>query len=335
MKNTNLIIGAGVSGLTAARILASRKMDVQLVDKGRGVGGRVATRRLGERDAVRGRWDHGAQFATFRSTSLMAQLRAWGCLDCMSSWLPGHNDPELDRRRPLAGMNAFAKALAGDLPVHRSQQIVRLEKQEPGWIAHSSQGEPFHAARLISTLPVPQFLDLVRASSLELEPAERRILEQVRYERTLTLLAELDGPSGLEENGYVRVHSGILETLIDQQQKGISAAPALVAHAAPAFSLEWYERDRATAASVLRAAVQEKIQSHILNTQIHGWKFSKAIDRVPRPFLELSNGLLLAGDGFCAGDETAAPDLPPRIESAMLSGRAAALHLAGGFSHHR
>lgn len=327
MNTPVLILGAGVSGLTAARTLAARQVDVHLVDKGRGVGGRVATRRIGTRENVRGRWDHGAQFASFRSASLIEQLQNWGCLDCMVPWMPGFSDPEVDRCRPLDGMNTFAKALAGDLPVHRSQRILHLEPSGRGWTARSESGELYHAEHIVSTLPVPQFLDLLRASTLELNAEEQTLLNQVQYERTLTLLAELDGPSGLGDNGYLRVNSGILETLIDQQQKGNSPAPTLVAHAAPGFSLEWYDRDRATAAGVIRAAVQEKIASRILNTQIHGWKFSKAIRRVPRPFLKLSNGLLVAGDGFCAGDETVAADLHPRIESAMLSGRAAALKL--------
>lgn len=327
MNTPILILGAGVSGLTAARTLSTRNLNVHLVDKGRGVGGRVATRRLGNREDIRGRWDHGAQFATFRSPSLLKQLKDWSCLDVMQPWIPGFSDPGVARNRPINGMNDFAKALAGDLPVHRSQRIIRLEKTARGWTAHSESGEQFHADHIISTLPIPQFLDLARESALEIDEAEKKVLEQVQYERTLTLLAELDGPSGLGDNGYRRINSGILETLIDQQLKGISPSPTLVAHASPAFSLEWYDRDRSTAASVIRAAVQEKIQARILTAQIHGWKFSKPIQRIPHPFLKLSNGLFLAGDGFCAGDDTVAPDLHPRIESAMLSGSAAAHYL--------
>ena len=42
------VVGAGLSGLIAARDLASRGHTVVVVDKGRGVGGRLATRRIGD-----------------------------------------------------------------------------------------------------------------------------------------------------------------------------------------------------------------------------------------------------------------------------------------------
>jgi predicted NAD/FAD-dependent oxidoreductase len=56
MKPTVLIIGAGMTGLTAARRLSDHGVESVLLDKGRAVGGRMATRRIGE-----ARFDHGAQ----------------------------------------------------------------------------------------------------------------------------------------------------------------------------------------------------------------------------------------------------------------------------------
>ena len=41
-----VVIGAGIAGLVAARELSANDVTVQLVDKGRSVGGRLATRRI-------------------------------------------------------------------------------------------------------------------------------------------------------------------------------------------------------------------------------------------------------------------------------------------------
>ena len=60
-----LIVGAGLTGLvTAYECLKKGIQKIKLVDKGRSVGGRLATRRIEGSIA-----DHGAQFFTIRSRS--------------------------------------------------------------------------------------------------------------------------------------------------------------------------------------------------------------------------------------------------------------------------
>ena len=55
-----LIVGAGMSGLMTAITLPPDRR-ITILDKGRSVGGRLATRRIDG-----GRADHGAQFFTVR-----------------------------------------------------------------------------------------------------------------------------------------------------------------------------------------------------------------------------------------------------------------------------
>ena len=52
-----VIVGAGISGLITARHLADAGVSAMVFDKGRSVGGHLATRRIGE-----ARLDHGLQF---------------------------------------------------------------------------------------------------------------------------------------------------------------------------------------------------------------------------------------------------------------------------------
>ena len=56
-----VVIGAGMSGIACARALQAEGVPVRLIDKGRGIGGRMATRRT----AVAGKritYAHGAQY---------------------------------------------------------------------------------------------------------------------------------------------------------------------------------------------------------------------------------------------------------------------------------
>ena len=64
---TVAVVGAGLSGLVAAKRLADSGRSVVVIDKGRSVGGRLATRRI--HDAT---LDHGAQFFTVRSAEFAA-----------------------------------------------------------------------------------------------------------------------------------------------------------------------------------------------------------------------------------------------------------------------
>jgi renalase len=325
MISNTLILGAGMAGLAAARTLLDAGYSATLVDKGRGVGGRVATRKLGDRNAPRGHWDHGAQFATFRSSKLMETLNAWNAFEEFTPW---HDSPDgLSRHICADGMNHFAKALAKGLDIHNSLRITALTRTPDGWTAKADSGETFSAENLLCTLPAPQLIDLLNASELDSLPAIGD-LRRMQYHRNLTLMAELSGPSGLSAPGMLRPESGILKTVVDNTLKGISNAVTVTAQASPEFSLEWYDRDRATAASVLRAALQEIVESPIVSTQIHGWKFAEAVVRHPEPCLQLAPGLWAAGDGFMAGDNDSPADLHARIESALLSGIAAAKAIA-------
>ena len=54
-----IIIGSGLSGVTAARYLTSKGKDCLILDKGRRIGGRCSTKR---KDGMT--FNHGAQFFT-------------------------------------------------------------------------------------------------------------------------------------------------------------------------------------------------------------------------------------------------------------------------------
>ena len=69
-----VVVGAGAAGLSAARQLGDR-YEVVVFDKARGVGGRMATRRLG--DAT---FDHGAQFLTAHDPGVRGPtVEEWCC----------------------------------------------------------------------------------------------------------------------------------------------------------------------------------------------------------------------------------------------------------------
>jgi len=105
-KTDVLIVGAGLAGLSAANDLQNAGYTVLVVDKGRGLGGRLAGRRIDNAS-----FDHGAQFMTTRDPKFVEQVRQWiedGVAEEWYSSFPGQVNSHA-RYRGVPTMTAIAK----------------------------------------------------------------------------------------------------------------------------------------------------------------------------------------------------------------------------------
>lgn len=76
------IVGAGVAGTFCARTLADYGCDVTLFDKSRGVGGRMATRRLADGQVV----DHGPALMQWNGDQFGRWFRSWEADGIVQKW---------------------------------------------------------------------------------------------------------------------------------------------------------------------------------------------------------------------------------------------------------
>ena len=83
------IIGAGLAGISAGRLARRQGVTPLIFDKGRGIGGRLATRRATLDDGTVLRFDHGAQFMTARSPALVASAQ-WARWHSVLDWRISH-----------------------------------------------------------------------------------------------------------------------------------------------------------------------------------------------------------------------------------------------------
>lgn len=308
-----LIVGAGMAGLSAAAELQRTGRQVVLIDKGRSVGGRMATRRIGA--AI---FDHGAQFFTARTPRFAAAIAHWQEIGVAGEWSRGFTK-EADghpRWRGRPGMTAVAKQLAWEFEIVLETEIEAIRREEEQWNIETAAGEIFHARALVLTPPVPQSLALLEAGEIALPPEAWKRLTRIRYERCLAVMAVLVGPSRVPAPGGFAPAVGPIAWIADNQQKGISAAPAVTIHATHAFSLEHWERDRQESGRLLLSAAREWLGADVTTFQVHGWRYSRPmeVDAQPCAILSESPPLVLAGDAFAG----------PRVEGAALSGWAAA-----------
>jgi renalase len=312
-----IIIGAGMAGLAAARVLREGGREAVILDKGRGVGGRMATRRSGG-----AAFDHGAQFVTTREVAFGAWLEEARRHSAAAVWCHGFGDAQdgHPRWRGVPGMTGLARYLAAEADIRLTVPVTALRKQGGGFLVETEQSGSWTANAVVLTPPVPQSLALLERGACGLPAAIRGRLESVRYQRCLAVMAELESPSKIPPPGALSFETGPVAWMADNQQKGVSPVPAVTLHASAEFSLENWERDRQQVAGELLAAVTEQLGARVGAVQIHGWRYSRPVEALPERCLAAVPdlpGLVFAGDAFGG----------PRVEGAALSGMAAARHL--------
>jgi predicted NAD/FAD-dependent oxidoreductase len=312
-----VVVGAGMAGLTAAHLL-SGVAEVVVLDKGRGVGGRLATRRVGEAT-----FDHGAQFITTHTDEFAATITQLVGSGVVAPWFRGRIGPNgvVDpdghtRYRGAVSMNAIAKALAVGLDVRTASLVSSLVHDGKSWTVVLADGTELKADGIVVTSPVPQTLALLESGGVVLTPNDADALAAITYDPCIALMAVLDGPSGLNEAGAVDPASGPIDWMADNFLKGISAVPAVTIHATPEFSrAQWDASDEAITASLLDAA---QLESSVIpgSIQIQRWRYARPSIEHPERFLRLSDmpPFVCAGDAFGGA----------KVEGAALSGAAAA-----------
>lgn len=311
-----VIVGAGLAGLTAACGLAGH-YEVVVLDKSRGVGGRMATRRIGAATV-----DHGAQFFTTHTPEFAAVVDDWAAAGLAQPWFAGRVGPhgivDADghtRFRGVGSMNAIAQYLADGLDVRRSTQVQSVSRDGDGWLLTTPHGA-LTADAVLLTAPVPQSLALLAAGDVELADDDRQALQAIEYEPCLAVLAALDGPTQLPPPGAVDPADGPIDWMADNQRKGVSATPAVTIHATATFSREYWDAGDEEVIDALMAAAHLGCAPLPGGAQVQRWHYARPIAVHPAGFLAAQGppNLLFAGDAFGGA----------KVEGAVLSGRAAA-----------
>ncbi|WP_420452454.1 NAD(P)/FAD-dependent oxidoreductase [Ilumatobacter sp.] len=308
-----VVIGAGIAGLVAARRLVEAGVDVRVVDKGRSVGGRLATRRI-----AGARLDHGAQFFTVRSDTFRDRVDDWVDRGLASVWNHGF-DPDGDDGHPryvaTGGMNSLAKDLATGIEVETSTMVFdvsRPDGADGAWRVAIDDGTHRDGDAVIITCPLPQAVALLVDTDLELEGSPFR----TEYDRTIALLATLSAPPAVPAPGGVQEPGGILGFVGDNRAKGISEVDAVTFHATAEWSEEHWDDDVDSLESALREAAAPWLGgAPVVEAQVKRWRFATPRSIWPDPFWSAAEGTLVAaGDAFAG----------PRVEGAHDSGLAAA-----------
>lgn len=293
------IIGAGLTGLTAARHLTDAGVQPVIYDKGRGLGGRLATRR-----AEGGlQFDHGAQYLSASSTAFATFLEDLQSTGAATQWQVAEGATKTVGH---PGMSGVAKHLASGMDIHRSTTIERVEQNLHGW---RLAGEVFD--RVICTVPAPQVIALIGADHPLAAPVQ--VVEMVP---NLTLMFALPADAPIPFASH-RAPDGVISWLAcDSTKHGRPGPTCWVAQAGEAWSrahLELTKEEIATKMLPMACRLIGADPDQATYVAGHRWRYAMAAKPLGQDYLQ-QDGLFIGGDWA----------LSDRAEGAWRSGLAMA-----------
>ncbi len=322
------VVGAGVAGLTCARKLQQAGRRVVVFDKSRGLGGRLATRRLAGTHADHGvcyLQPKGAAFGRLIDELVSRQiLRVWtkgihhlsanGVLQPPVKFAPCYASP--------TGATAIAKYLGQNLEIINGQAITEVSPKAigSGWQLSSADGQ-WNAEQVVVAVPPAQAL----AMAGPIDPQCSDQMSLVNFTTSITAIAvfaqnQQAAAAQLAWQGIQGIDHPILGWIgLDSSKQLEPIQPVLVVQSSAAFAAKYFESpDLEAVGKQLLAAVAPMAlgldSPEIL--QVHRWGYAFAQNPLPNLFLtaEAKAPLYFCGD-WCGGN---------RVESAFLSGSAVA-----------
>jgi renalase len=304
------IIGAGMTGLSCARTLKDAGHTPVILDKGRGIGGRLATRR-----ADNGlQFDHGAQYITAKTEEFQKLIESLKSVDAAGEW-------DMGERTGFVGvpsMNALAKALASDLDIRRQAQVRSITETEGHWSLEIDK-ETLVFDRLIITAPAPQTMALLGT--------DHPISKQIAHVSLLpcwTLMAAFDNEDDALPASHRDPDAPLAWIANEKTKPGRPGRTAFVAQASPNWSEDHLELDKAVAAELMLSELCKTLdldRGKVVHIDAHRWRYAKVGTPLGQPFLSHASKTLFLGGVWC---------LDARVEAAFQSGTAIAETLLNG-----
>jgi renalase len=298
------IVGAGMSGVACADALSAAGHSVALFDKGRGAGGRMATRRL-QTSLGEVTIDHGAQYFTARDPAFKNLVHEWQALGAVAPWPPAGPDAWIG----VPGMNALVKRMVSSQVVAWEHLVTGLIRRPGGWWAMGDNGEtgPFDA--VVLALPAEQAANILALHDF----AMTRVALTARSQPCWTGMFVFDRPlHGVPT--VLRDAGAIAWAARNSAKPGRPRPESWVVQASAAWSGARLE-DPPTQISTLLLAALAEAAGVTLPTPVaataHRWRYALSAGT--------GDGALWNSDlrlGVC-GDWL----LGPRVECAWLSGR--------------
>ncbi|HQT46912.1 MAG: hypothetical protein B7X08_01890 [Acidocella sp. 20-63-7] len=309
------IVGAGMAGLACAERLAERGHVLVVLDKGRGPGGRMSTRRIAT-CAGEAAFDHGAQYFTVRDPGFRTRVNRWTATGHAAPWPAAGEDAHVG----VPAMNAPIREMAEPLAVQWGVQVTELLPDASGWRLVTQTARSLEVDAVVVALPAEQAAAIVEPVAPALA-ARARIVSSapcwtvmLAFSRALPTVLEC-----LRENNPATPLGWAAR---NRSKPGRTGPETWVLQASPEWSRQYFDASAEWVVSALSAALALRLGMDLpspIGCSTHRWRYARPGVEGGAALWDADRGLGLCGDWLIA----------PRIEAAWMSGTLLAERIAG------
>ena len=318
MKKPNIaIIGAGLSGLILAKQLATTHQ-VQIFEKSRGLGGRLATRY-----AEPYQFDHGVPSFTAKSTAFQAYLYPLQQAGLIAPWTANSVEIQADKTiiactdtQPeyvgMPKMNQIGKYLAEGMQVERQTRITAIQGVAGAWMLQTETGaEHGPYAWVISTAPPEQTAAILPPGCLP------EIHDVAPMEGCYVMMLGFAEPLPIEWEMATVHHEAIRTILLNHAKPGRPAGYSMVVQSTKAWAETYSEAENAWVIQQMVDMASEMVQhdlSQAEHTSIHQWRYARSEKPlIPINNIDVQNQIVVCGDWCQEGRVESAYQVAMRV----------------------
>jgi len=301
------IIGAGMAGLSCATRLSAAGHAVDLFDKGRGPGGRMATRRA-EVDGETLHFDHGAQYLTAKDKRFAKQVAEWEAAGVVARWPAAGEGAFVG----VPGMNAPIKAMAAELNVRFGKRVEAFGQSGGGWRLDGEDMPRELFDTILVAVPAEQAGPLLTAHA----PAMADIANQAIADPCWTVMVSFAGK--VDHPDIIRDAGAIGWAARNSAKPGREGSECWVVQASPDWSRAYLEDTPEAVITLLLASMELTMGESTMRGKLpevrhataHRWRYARSGAAGEGALWDAETHIGACGDWL----------IGPRIEDAFLSG---------------
>jgi hypothetical protein len=295
------VIGAGLSGLSCARILRRAGCYVEVFEQDRIIGGRMATTRLGLAS-----FDHGAQYMTARSDTFKRFVDELIHSGYAARWTPKSASGEgASTMTPwyvgTPGMSSILRPLAESVRIHTNRRVHTLQRGTKGWnlwFEDETSFGPFHA--VVVAVPAREAMLLLGRMENLADPIQR-----VRMSPCWAVMVRLDDRVMPEQDVFSDMSEIIRWVTRNNGKPGRTGrGDQILIHASPAWSCETEDADPEAVAEELWAEVSHALSlppTRPSQISAHLWRYGLVEASLGETFLFSSEHMVGVTGDWCLG----------------------------------